>query len=519
MKLFTLLIILPALAMAVPEKRFIETITSLIDTPTLKLHLQQLIDIIGSDATEGACEKAAHTVFSGLLDHSVPLICHSLQELIHHFHIVPSTSSVKRLAVVPEKRFLIDQLTQLIDTTTLKDHLQQLLDIIGSDATEGACEKAAHAIFSGLLDHSVPLICHSFQELVHHFQIVPSTSSVKRLAVVPEKRYLLDQLTSLIDTPTLKIHLQQLLDIIGSDATEGACEKAAHAVFSGLLDHSVPLICHGFQELIHHFQIVPSTSSVKRLAIVPEKRYLLDQITTLIDTPTLKTHLQQLLDIIGSDATEGACEKAAHAVFSGLLDHSVPLICHGFQELVHHFQIVPSTSSVKRLAVVPEKRYLLDQITTLIDTPTLKTHLQQLLDIIGSDATEGACEKAAHAVFSGLLDHSVPLICHGFQELVHHFQIVPSTSSVKRLAVVPEKRYLLDQITPLIDTPTLKLHLQQLLDIIGSDATEGACEKHAHAVFSGILDHSVPLICHGFQELVHHFQIVQVTTTTTTATR
>jgi hypothetical protein len=50
---------------------------------------------------------------------------------------------------------------------------------------------------------------------------------------------------SLIDTPTLKIHLQQLLDIIGSDATEGACEKAAHAVFSGLLDHSVPLICHG----------------------------------------------------------------------------------------------------------------------------------------------------------------------------------------------------------------------------------------------------------------------------------
>jgi hypothetical protein len=50
---------------------------SLIDTPTLKLHLQQLLDIIGSDATEGACEKAGHTVFSGLMHHSVPLICHS----------------------------------------------------------------------------------------------------------------------------------------------------------------------------------------------------------------------------------------------------------------------------------------------------------------------------------------------------------------------------------------------------------------------------------------------------------
>ena len=49
-----------------------------------------------------------------------------------------------------------------LNTTILKADIQIMLDVIGTDATEQACEQEGHKLFSqGLLSHSVPLICHS----------------------------------------------------------------------------------------------------------------------------------------------------------------------------------------------------------------------------------------------------------------------------------------------------------------------------------------------------------------------
>jgi hypothetical protein len=48
-----------------------------------------------------------------------------------------------------------------VNSDTIKQDLQLMIDVVGSDPTEQACEQAGHKYLSGLLDHSVPLICHS----------------------------------------------------------------------------------------------------------------------------------------------------------------------------------------------------------------------------------------------------------------------------------------------------------------------------------------------------------------------
>jgi hypothetical protein len=49
----------------------------------------------------------------------------------------------------------------LVDVTTLKADLQAMVDVLGSDPTEQACEQYCHKFLTGLLEHSCPLLCHS----------------------------------------------------------------------------------------------------------------------------------------------------------------------------------------------------------------------------------------------------------------------------------------------------------------------------------------------------------------------
>ncbi|XP_060551068.1 uncharacterized protein LOC132760638 isoform X7 [Ruditapes philippinarum] len=499
MKVLFALLVLPALVFANQEKRFVlDSILAAVNSDTIKQDLQLMIDLVGSDPTEQACEQAGHKYLSGLLDHSVPLICHSFQELVHHFNIVPAQTTTASAA----KRFVLDTLLAAVNTDTIKQDLQLMIDVVGSDPTEQACEQAGHKYLSGLLDHSVPLICHSFQELIHHFNIAPAQTTTASAA----KRFVLDTLLAAVNTDTIKQDLQLMIDVVGSDPTEQACEQAGHKYLSGLLDHSVPLICHSFQELIHHFNIAPAQTTTASAA----KRFVLDTLLAAVNGDTIKQDLQLMIDLVGSDPTEQACEQAGHKYLSGLLDHSVPLICHSFQELVHHFNIVPAQTTTASAA----KRFVLDTLLAAVNTDTIKQDLQLMIDVVGSDPTEQACEQAGHKYLSGLLDHSVPLICHSFQELVHHFHIVPAQTTTASAA---GKRYLLDTLLNLVNLNTIKQDLQLMIDVVGSDPTEQACEQAGHKYLSGLLDHSVPLICHSFQELVHHFHIVPAQTTTASA--
>ncbi|KAL3831601.1 hypothetical protein ACJMK2_023338 [Sinanodonta woodiana] len=80
----------------------------------------------------------------------------------------------------------------------------------------------------------------------------------------------------------------------------------------------------------------------------------------------------------------------------------------------------------------PEKRVLLDSLTSF-DTTHLKQTVQTLLNTLGTDTTEQLCETECHTLLTDpthLLHYSCGLICHGFQTLVHKFNLVPQTATV-----------------------------------------------------------------------------------------
>ncbi|XP_053392491.1 uncharacterized protein LOC123562747 [Mercenaria mercenaria] len=66
-------------------------INSLFDLDTLKCDVQKLLDVVGSDPTEQACETECHHMLNEgtLLDHGCPLVCHSVQNLALYFHETP----------------------------------------------------------------------------------------------------------------------------------------------------------------------------------------------------------------------------------------------------------------------------------------------------------------------------------------------------------------------------------------------------------------------------------------------
>ncbi|XP_067649891.1 uncharacterized protein [Haliotis asinina] len=68
---------------------------------------------------------------------------------------------------------------------------------------------------------------------------------------------------------------------------------------------------------------------------------------------------------------------------------------------------------------------LLDQFNHLFDGAELKSLVQKLFDLVGSDGTEAACEQKCPAVVHNnvLLSSGCDLVCKSFQSLVKHFHI------------------------------------------------------------------------------------------------
>merc|ERR1712121_483019 len=116
----------------------------------------------------------------------------------------------------------------LLSTTDLAKYVNLIVDQAGSDATEQQCEQACLDVMANdLLDTACPFICNSFQSLVQRFHLNGQTS----------KRFLLDNVMSLLSTTDLSKYVNLIVDQAGSDATEQQCEQACLDVMANdLLD-------------------------------------------------------------------------------------------------------------------------------------------------------------------------------------------------------------------------------------------------------------------------------------------
>ncbi|KAL8615690.1 hypothetical protein ACOMHN_007443 [Nucella lapillus] len=207
---------------------------------------------------------------------------------------------------------------------------------------------------------------------------------------------------SLLSSSDLSKYVNLIVDQVGSDATEQQCETACLDVMANdLLDTSCPFICTSFQTLVHifHFGSQPATG--------PAKRFILDNVMSLLSSSDLSKYVNLIVDQVGSDATEQQCETACLDVMANdLLDTSCPFICTSFQTLVHifHFGSQPATG--------PAKRFILDNVMSLLSSSDLSKYVNLIVDQVGSDATEQQCETACLDVMANdLLDTSCPFIC------------------------------------------------------------------------------------------------------------
>ncbi|XP_052811997.1 uncharacterized protein LOC128239407 [Mya arenaria] len=87
--------IVPFVLCAPSEKRFIESLGiplgNIFDLATLRCDIQLMLDILGADPTEQACEAECHKLISEgtVFTYGCPLICHGFQNLAHYFHEKP----------------------------------------------------------------------------------------------------------------------------------------------------------------------------------------------------------------------------------------------------------------------------------------------------------------------------------------------------------------------------------------------------------------------------------------------
>merc|ERR1712121_565800 len=135
------------------------------------------------------------------------------------------------------------------------------------------------------------------------------------------------------------------------------------------------------------------------LALAGEKRFILDNLNlgnllSMFSHADLKNYVNQIVDQVGSDATEVQCETACMDVMaSDLLDTACPFICNSFQTLVNKLHVTEPP-----VAVV-NKRFILDNLNlgnllSMFSSSDLKNYVNQIVDQVGSDATEAQCETA-----------------------------------------------------------------------------------------------------------------------------
>ena len=97
MKLAIVLLVLLPLAFAAPQKRFFLSTFGL-DANVLRNFVQDLLDLIGADGTEEACEAECHRLIDSprtYLIHTVCRpICRSFQTLVRLFDLRPQTRAL-----------------------------------------------------------------------------------------------------------------------------------------------------------------------------------------------------------------------------------------------------------------------------------------------------------------------------------------------------------------------------------------------------------------------------------------
>ncbi|XP_060552284.1 uncharacterized protein LOC132713651 [Ruditapes philippinarum] len=95
MKLLLVCLLLPAvLAAPSDERRFLFgpfQIENLFDLESLKCDVQIMLDAVGDDPTEVACEGECHNLLAegNVMNFGCPLVCHAFQNLAHYFHETP----------------------------------------------------------------------------------------------------------------------------------------------------------------------------------------------------------------------------------------------------------------------------------------------------------------------------------------------------------------------------------------------------------------------------------------------
>jgi len=344
MKAFGFVLVLLPLAFANPSKRFI--LGDILDSEQTNALVQQIVDTVGSDATEQQCETQCMAILNNaLLDTACPFVCSSLQELAHRLDITPGSVPVG-------KRFFMDslglpQLEEIFSMADLHKYTNMIVDVVGSDATEQQCEAACLEVMANkVLDSSCPLLCSAFQVLVRKFHFEDVTPAPAKRFVADGFHFDLSALQALFSHDDIVKYLNQIVDLVGSDETEAKCEQACIDVFGNdILDKACGFICPSFQALVQHYHIqVPAAA-----AAPVNKRMLLGDIfdvNALMNALTsfdLDTIVNTIGDQLGSDFTEYKCEEACQD-HTDLPDLLCPALCSSFQAIAQQIHITEANN-------------------------------------------------------------------------------------------------------------------------------------------------------------------------------
>jgi len=379
----------------------------------------------------------------------------------------------------PSKRFILGD---ILDSTQTNNLVQQIVDQVGSDATEQQCETQCKAILnSPLLDTACPFVCNSFQAAVHGLNQGGQS-----------KRFILGDILDSTETNKL---VQQIVDQVGSDASEQQCETQCMAILNNpLLDTACPFVCNSFQALVNKLNQGGQS-----------KRFILGDILDSTETNKL---VQQIVDQVGSDATEQQCEQQCINILNNeLLETACPFVCNSFQAFVNK---LPTGNGAPNSA--PSKRLFIDSISSILDTTQLTSLVHQLLSKAQSDETEQQCETQCMAILNNaLLDTACPFVCNSLKEIAARLDITPGEVPAGR------KRFILDslginQLEDIFSTADLHKYVHMIVEIVGSDASEQQCEKACLDVMnSELFKTGCPFICSSFQMLVRKFDLEDIT--------
>jgi len=313
----------------------------------------------------------------------------------------------------------------LISSTTLTTYVNQIVDLVGADATEQKCEAAClEVVHNDVIDTACPFICTSLQSLAQnlHIDVTEAPASLGKRMFLDSFSF--DGLINLFGKAELTHYVNQIVDTVGSDATEQQCEEACLKIVNNdLFDTACPFMCTSLQSLAQHLHLEEAATSapVKRMFL---DSFSLDGLVNLFGKAELTHYVNQIVDTVGSDATEQQCEEACLAVMNNdVLDTACPFMCTSLQSLAVHLHIEEGTTKA------PAKRMLLDSfsIQGLVDLfghAELTTYVNQIVDLVGSDATEQQCESACIQVINNdIFDTACPFMCSSFQALIHRFHM------------------------------------------------------------------------------------------------